>query len=209
MADLNGLEFNDEPIEIAHPFEVDLNCLVIVNHKLTLEGISREEEQQFEQWSAELALNEEMMHSMLSHVQQFYEDLRTAANNLAVVGLITRLQHWVSTFVRDLPGQPRPRKAERTRGLIVELRSLCDFLGQGPVPLEFFADLVNVRDSVIHGDSKAEWESPPNNQRCVAACYVNSGRNVELTVDQLNQAIAKSIQQVKWFDERLQEKKMH
>ena len=40
MADLDTLEFNDEPMEIAHEFEVDLNRLVIVNHKITLEGIS-------------------------------------------------------------------------------------------------------------------------------------------------------------------------
>src|SRR6202163_4682326 len=178
MADLDALQFNDEPIEIAHEFEVDLNCLVIVNHKLTLEGIAREEDQQLEQWQAELALNEEMARSMIGAVEQFYEDLRGAANNLAAVGLVTRLQHWISEFVKEISVQPKPPKGDITPMLVRDLYSLNEYLGEGPISVTFFWDLVNVRDSVIHADSKAEWKFRAELRR-VAERYTNSWGNVE------------------------------
>ncbi len=31
----------EEPQEIAHEFKIDLNCVVITNHRLTLEGIDK------------------------------------------------------------------------------------------------------------------------------------------------------------------------
>jgi hypothetical protein len=36
MPDLDALGFSDEPTNIPHDFEVDLNTLVVVDHKLTL-----------------------------------------------------------------------------------------------------------------------------------------------------------------------------
>ena len=148
-----------------------------------------------------------MMSSMLSHVQQFYEELRRAANNLAIVGLVTRFQHWISKYVAKMPVQPNPSRTERSSRLIKDLRILNDRLGEGPIRLKFFSDLEDVRDSVIHGDSRAEWKFPPNRVRHLADRYTNSWGDTEVSVEQLNEATANSIQQVKWFDEKLDEKK--
>lgn len=41
MADLDDLGLDSQFAEEAHEFEVDLNCVVVVNHKLTLESIDR------------------------------------------------------------------------------------------------------------------------------------------------------------------------
>jgi hypothetical protein len=45
MADLNELdEFNDPAVEVLHDFAVDLNCLVVTNHRFTLDAITRAED---------------------------------------------------------------------------------------------------------------------------------------------------------------------
>jgi hypothetical protein len=89
--------------------------------------------------------------SQITWQQTFYVDLRRAANHLAVVGLVTRLEHWIARFVRlkQLP----------VSNLCKNLRVLNDSLhGTGPIPVAFFKDLVTARDSVIHADSKAKWQ---------------------------------------------------
>src|ERR1035437_8046510 len=100
MVDIEALGLNDEPMGIAHEFEVDLNCVVIVNHNLTLEGITRSEDEDLSHFRMEV----EAERSIASSVELFYQDLRRAANNSAVVGLVIRLQHWISKYVRELPG---------------------------------------------------------------------------------------------------------
>jgi hypothetical protein len=119
-------------------------------------------------------VDEEVTSSMMGYVAQFYEDLRRAANNLAAVVLVTRMQHWISKFVKKIPDQPKPPKSDKTARLVGELLSLNKYLGEGSVPVTFFSDLINVRDSVIHGDSRAAWEFPANSLRRVPERYTNS-----------------------------------
>jgi hypothetical protein len=195
MVDFDALGLSDEHQNIAHEFEVDLNCLVIVNHKLTLEGIARAEQEDVSKFD----LRDEDQRSMASYVENFYEDLRYTAHNLAVVGLVTRLQHWIGRYASELPTK---RKTDRS-SLTKELRMLNERLGDGPVPISFFKELVNVRDSVIHADSRPEWEYPPCKPRRVADCYRNSYGGVKLEEEQLKEAFANSIKQVVWYDENL------
>jgi len=132
--------------------------------------------------------------------------LQRAANNLAVVGLVTRLQHWIIKFVKlsESKKLPKPKKPKRKKpGLVSNLALLNGQLGKGPVSVRFFWRLVNVRDSVIHGDSRAEWEFPRNKLRGVAKRYLNSWGYVELDPGQLKEAIANAVQQVKWYHEKL------
>jgi hypothetical protein len=51
MVDFDDIKVSDEPMDIAHEFEVDLNCVVIVNHRLTLEGIARAEDEEVSKFS--------------------------------------------------------------------------------------------------------------------------------------------------------------
>ena len=46
MADLNELGSSDYVVEIAHDFAVDLNCVVVANHRFALEGIARAEDEE-------------------------------------------------------------------------------------------------------------------------------------------------------------------
>ncbi len=107
----------------------------------------------------------ETVRSILSYHSNFYEELRKAHRNLALVGIVTRLQHWINNLAR----QTFPNEKPQT--LLRQLRLLNGKLGQGPVKLEFFEELVTVRDSIIHADSAAEWEYPPGKPRQVADRY--------------------------------------
>lgn len=200
MADIevSGL---DEPMELAHEFEVDLNTLVVVNHRLTLEAIARSEEEARKNTDINLLDADELMvQSVLDEIGHFYYGLERAANNLAIVGLVTRLEHWIGIYARRLPEQQKSRQA----ALVKDLRLLTASLGDGPVSVEFFQDLVTVRDSVIHADAQAEWEYPDGKRRHVADRYTNfHGGSVDIDEDHVKEAVANAVKQVKWYDEKL------
>lgn len=163
-----------EPILFPHEFEEDVTQLVIANHQFALEGINRfEEESDYD-------------------MPGFFEDLRATANDLAVVALIIRLDHWLrrcASLTLKL----------RSGNIMEILKRLNQRLDDGPVPMAFFQDLVNVRDCVVHGDSKATWS---NRDQRVAKRYVNDFGSVALNEEQVKEAITKTIQQVQWYDTR-------
>lgn len=187
MARLKRLYLDGKLIHTTHPFEEELDWLVSMNHKLVMEDITRIEEQQ-ESTADPLDLPE--MHA-------YSDELRRAANNLALVGLVTRLHHWVSIFVEELTN-----KSARGNSLEKNLKTLNMRTGDGPVPCIFFEELVSVRDSIIHADTKIEWEFLGKKKR-VASQYANaSSGEVEFTQAHLQEAIEKSTKQVKWYDEQ-------
>jgi len=190
MIDLNDLE----PIEEAHEFEVDLTCLVIANHKLTLEGIEREENEELEKLPD--ISPDDLSRSIENQIQNFYDGLRRAANNFAAVALVTRMQHWIGRFVRKI------RANGMEPGLVNGLNILNSEFCDGPVAVEFFEKLVTVRDSVIHNDSKIEWIHRGGLRR-VTAPYANSWGETEISDSNLAKATASAIAQVKWYDEKL------
>lgn len=70
-----------------------------------------------------------------------------------------------------------------------------------PVPVAFFGELVTARDSVIHGDSKAKW-SFDEKPREVAEQYRDGGL-LRVTECQLEEAAAKAIELVAWYDAKI------
>jgi hypothetical protein len=103
----------DEPLEIPHAFETDLHCVVVANYTLTLEGIDRSEEEELAKIDKDFAREDfETVRSMTSDLQNFYDDLRQAARRLALVGLVTRLQHWIGGFAKQM--KATPCKAKQT-----------------------------------------------------------------------------------------------
>jgi hypothetical protein len=187
------------PVVAAHEFEVDLNCLVTTNHKLVMEGVDRAENE--EMASFEESFNEEsdrdMVFSIRSAHMQFYDDLRVAARNLTLVGLITRLQHWAAAYARRIDPQ-------RTRDgpLDENLNFLNDQLGTPPVSTDFFFKLAEVRHSVIHADAQPEWYRGKK-KRGVDLKYAPNGYRVEVSDEDLREGIEKAILQIKWYDEKL------
>jgi hypothetical protein len=194
--DLSSL---DEPLAIPHEFEIDLHCVVIANHDFTLEAIDRSEEEELTSIQKGFELEDhDTITSMMSYHQNFYDDLRQSARRLALVALVTRLQHWIERFVKQL--KVATNKMHQSR-LANQLEALNKVLGNGPASVLFFENIAAVRDSVIHGDSRAEWKF--HGPRRVADEYRNPSGDVELTDDQLKESIQKAVQQVKWYDEKM------
>ena len=191
----------EQPQEIAHEFEIDLRCLVTSNHKLTIEAIDQDEEKEVTGIEEELRLESpETVYSFTGPLQNFYDDLRRAARLQAMVALVTRLQHWISKFVKQRKLVPVKDRNRPT--LVRELDALNKDLGVGPVPVAFFENIVTLRDSVIHGDAQAEWQFQ-GKKRTIAPEYANSWGHAEISEEQLQDVIQKAIQQVKWYDERM------
>jgi hypothetical protein len=213
-SDTNGFEWAtlERPEQIEHEFEIDLNCVVITNHKLTIEGIERSEGEALDDiYKGSGIESEGTVDSIACHAQNFFDDLRRAARLLALVGLVTRLQHWISRFAkqrRHKAGTVRSSKLKRAKArksiLVRQLEDLNEALGAGPVPVTFFEKIATLRDSVIHGDSQMEWKD--NGTIRAVADEFRSVLGADLSEEQLQDAIQKAIQQVKWYDARMQEK---
>jgi hypothetical protein len=187
----------DLGLDTPHRFGGELNTLVFINHRLTLEGLSRWEKNDKASFKD---LDRNARRDAMARSEVYYDEVRSAANNLALVGLITRFHHWVSKLVESLAA-----KSARDRSLAKNLRTLNEHLGAGPVPLSFFADLVTARDSIVHADSQGEWTFR-GKQRQVAMRYRDllSGE-LYFSDDDLQEAIENSVRQVKWYDDKLQD----
>jgi hypothetical protein len=187
------------PVETAHEFEVELNCLVITNHKLTMEGIDRVERD--EMADVEESFKDETDYEMVSSIRsarlQFYDDLRAAARNLTFVGLITRLQHWASAYARRIDPKREPGNSLKS-----DLNFLNAKLGAPRVATNFFCALAEVRNSVIHGNSVPQW-SFNGKPRNVDTRYAPNGYRVEVSEEDLKEAIEKAITQIELYDEKL------
>jgi hypothetical protein len=134
--------------------------------------------------------------SAMSHVAREYEDLRQAANRLAVVEVVTQFQHWIDSFVKKV-NMGKPSGGHRSK-LMNQLAHLENFLGPGPVTLAEFEALVNVRDSIIHANSEAAWYY--KEERTVAECYRDAWGGISFSEEHLEDAIKNTIQQVSWYD---------
>lgn len=200
--DLDDRLLNEPLEEMSHEFEVDLNCLVIANHKITMDGIARAEEEELKPPknlldSLKDETDDDVVSSYIWYQQNFFESLRVAARNLAVVGLVTRLQHWAGAYARRID----PTR-EAGRPMRDELNFLNRNLGTPPIPTSFFFDLEEVRHAVIHADSQPQWTYNGKSKR-VQPRYAPNGYRVEVEDEDLKDAIAKAITQIKWYDERL------
>lgn len=199
--DLSSL---DEPLEIPHAFETDLHCVVVANYALTLEGIDRSEEEELAKSDKDFAHEDfETVRSMTAPLQNFYDGLRQAARRLALVALVTRLQHWIGGFAKQMKAIPcKTKHTGYNSTLANQIGALNKILGIGPIPEIFFEDLATARDSIIHADSRAEWKHN-GSLRKVADHYRTPYGDVDLSEEQLKDAIQKAIQQVKWYDEKM------
>jgi hypothetical protein len=182
--------------EVPHPFIEEAGFLVHLNHSLLLESIGHLEQKEMSRLRQQTEDGPEL-HSELAFASSMADDLRTAANELALVSLVTRLQHSIRAFVEDIS------EATGETGLVKNLKMLNTKLGPGPENIEFFAGLVAVRDSVIHADSHAEWSYNGKTRR-VPSRYVdeNSGE-IRFTEGQLREAVDLSIKQIEWYDKQL------
>jgi hypothetical protein len=188
----------DFEVEIKHEFEIELNRLVVLNHQMVLDALAREEKDASTELQEDLADDYEALSSAISHMRKDYDDLRNAANELALVGLLTRFQHWIHRYVQQLK-----RKGQPGNWLVKRLTFLNQELESGPIPTSDFEELLNVRDSIIHADSQAEWMYENKARKVVDRFRRNE--NIEFTEVDLQEAIEKCIKQVSYYDHRLRE----
>ena len=182
--------------ELPHPFVEEAEWLVVKNHELVMDSIARLEKAEFSRLYKEMP-NAPELDSELAYTTSMADNLRNAANQLALVSLVTRLQHSINVFVKDVGGR------NGAPGLVPNLKLLNRRLGESPIAVTFFADLVSVRDSVIHADSMIEWIHNDEMRR-VPERYANTVTGeVNFGESDLREAVEVSIRQVKWYDERL------
>lgn len=187
-----------EAVEYPHQFEIELNCLAVVNHQLTLQAIDSCENDDLNALGVEeYSEDPDFVRSRRASVQDFFDRLRAASNNQAAVALVALLQHWFGRLAHKTPETIRKHKSRMLNGI----DRLNKHVGDGPVPVAFFSELEDVRDSVIHADSNVEWEYQGARRR-VAVDYAN-GWSTEMTEAHLKDAIEKAIEQVKYYDEKL------
>jgi hypothetical protein len=193
---IKKLLINGKLSELPHPFVEEAEWLVRKNHSLVLESIARLEKHEISKLCKEMADAPELA-SEIAYAESIADDLRDAANQLALVSLVTRLQHWINVLVKDLG------KTNGGTGLVPNLRTLNNSLGESGVKVDYFADLVTVRDSVIHADSQVEWSYNDTTRRVPDRYTDTNTGELNFTESHLWEAIEISIKQVKWYDKRL------
>ncbi len=168
--------------DLPHPFDDELEWLARTNHNLELRRVDEIEAQS----------------SPEDQDPDYAAELKRAATRMALVALITRLQHWIAALASDVAGENTGEK-----GLVSNLKRLNQHTGPGPVSLDFFRELVTVRDSIIHADSQMEW-AYRGEKKGVADRYANNTLGeVEFTKEHLEEAIDSAVKQVKWYHEKL------
>lgn len=187
--------FGEIELALPHDFEVEIRCLVTENHQITQRGIQQCEHECISHLEKELAgEDQEMVSSAIRDAETFFEDLQRAANHTALVALVTRLDHWTRKFAKQLSLKRSP--------VVRAMKALNVRLGAAPIPVQFFEDIVTARDSVIHHDSDAQWKHQGKIHR-VADKYANAYGKLDLTEQQLREAIDNVTMQVKWYDEQI------
>jgi len=192
-----------ELVEHAHPFDIELNCLVKTYYEVTREGIEQTKERVIsgaKSESAELTEIEaiENVDAWISHERAFYDSLQVAARNMALIALMTRLTHWIINYAR------RVKPDCDVRSLGSGLRSLNNKFDENPPhPIIFFEQLADLRDSLVHHDSEPEWVNYRGEPRRVNGKYV-CGTRAEISHHDLVTAIDAAIAQVKWYDKKIE-----
>lgn len=143
----------DEPPEEPHEFETDVRKVVLTNLDLVLDGIARAHTAAVKKFQPpDNGLNQQ---PYIDWIGCQYEGLRKAAINLALVGLITRFHHWLiylANTIRDAKDKTFDKSVAQ------ELFFLNLEFKNSPYKHSDFKKWIDVRDSIIHADSKASWK---------------------------------------------------
>lgn len=198
----------DEIVEIqkAHlDFTADLDLMAMRNLRLVLGAIEETREHNAHVYRSSLGLAEQQdMLALMIKADGAACDMYCAnARLLAAVALVTRFQHWVGKMAKAAKISAARKMKSDPSLLILQLEALNKTFGAAPVPIQFFDELEEVRNSVIHADSKAEWESQPGRWRKVANRYRNARGETELNDAQLAEAMNKMVEQIRWYEPRV------
>ena len=146
-------EFED--YDERHQFEMDVEALVFTSLTLTLEGIDRVEKQEIDGYVRHTDNDAKSQKLFISLRRAEYKKLRTAAVHLAMVGLVTRFHHWLVTIANSVR-----KEEDRTfdNNVKYEMEFLNRYFKCSTHKPGDFKKWVDVRDSIIHADSRAVWK---------------------------------------------------
>ncbi len=184
-------EYEFEEYEAPHEFETDVQTVVLINHKLVLEGIDRAEAEEV----AKLDVTNENQRGVVTWIKGQHDELRRAANNLALVGLVTRFHHWL-TYLANRRRDDKDQKFDRS--VVKELRFLNSKFKNAPIKPSVFKKLVAVRDSIIHANSRASWKHN-GRSRQVDPKFTHLDE-VRFTEADLHEAFQNMLWAVGWYD---------
>jgi hypothetical protein len=193
-----------EPIEFPHGFDLEIGLFVLTNYTHTLHGIEKDEQETLEKIQGA----SDAVHLVENEIYGYFEQLRVASIHLALVGLVIRLEHWANDFKRAVPsesGDTSPSCHESTLARDLDMLNGC--LGKAPVSVDFFEHLAFARNSVVHGDSKASWLDEKGKRKHVDKRYASDFGELKFAEEELNEAVERARQLVKWYDEKLHETK--
>ncbi len=183
-------------------FMVDVYQMTLMGLTFSLGGIKELEEYWFRTF-----INEDNKESAAAQrLRGKCDDLRLNAHRIAAVTLVTRFQHWIGKLIKQSQITVTKKRNDPSM-LVSQLQALNNKLGDGPVPLQLFDELEEVRNSVIHADSQATWVTPLGNFRKVADQYRNELGEVQISYEQLVLAAQYMIEQVEWYQEQIQSSK--
>jgi|ERR1700693_604229 len=186
----NDYEFDDGH-DWTHEFEVDVRKVVLVNHELTLEGITKAEEEAV----AGFDQTNEGQRQVAEYVRGQHDEYRRAATNLALVGVVARFHHWLTYLSNRIRG-----KANEIfrKNVVQEIGFLNSQLKNSPHKPEDFEKWIDVRDSVIHADSKASWTY--NGETRTVEPRFALGEELNFTEDDLKEAFDHMLHAINWYD---------
>lgn len=198
-------QLNPEPVEVTHDFKVDISLFVTANFELTIGAINQDEARAGREAknSVKGETDPDVISEILYRDDSYYDDRRVAARNMALVGLLIRLQHWAAAYARRID-----HKRKSGNPLRAELDFLNANLGKALVGPEYFQRLTDARDSIVHANAQPHWayrspRSKKSSLRSVDSRYVPEGYRVAIGDADLAEAVHKSIALIKWYDEKL------
>lgn len=175
----DDLNLDDVVYEWTLEFEIDVRKVVLVNHELTLEAITKAEDEAVDGFD----LTDEGQRQTADYVGRQHDEFRRAATNLALVGLVARFHHWLTYLANRIRGK---NNQIFHKNVVQEISFLNSQLKNSPHKPEHFEKWADVRDSVIHADSKASWTF--NGETRTVDERFTLGEELNFTEDDLKEA---------------------
>jgi hypothetical protein len=109
-----------EPLDspLPHPFDNEVNFLVLEAYAATLDGILRLQSGATARIQADSSGEVETLPAILEYSDNWFDDLRGFARQFALVELVTRFQHWIRKIETDAKKLTNKRiKRDKTKSV--------------------------------------------------------------------------------------------
>jgi hypothetical protein len=190
-------EFDNHPEE-PHEFETDVQNVVLTNLELVLDGIAKAHKAEVAEF--EPPDNGIDQQPYIDWIGSKYDGLRRAAINLALVGVVTRFHHWLIYLANRTREKQNP---SFDQSVLQELIHLKTMFKKTRIKPQIFTKWVDVRDSIIHADSKATWRQG-NRTRKLLPKFVRKD-DLNFSKADLEEAFRSMLQAIGLFEHQVEQ----